>query len=80
MGVHRTRGEPDEIKKNTHPKNITARFREQVEAVGMNLVLSPGLKGQTKGQTVVQGALILDGLDVRGAKQNTTMNGAVIAR
>ena len=24
MGVHRTCGEPDEIKKNTHPKNITA--------------------------------------------------------
>ena len=27
MGVHRTCGEPDEIKKNTHPKCITARFR-----------------------------------------------------
>ena len=25
----RTCGEPDEIKKNTHPKNITALFREQ---------------------------------------------------
>ena len=25
----RTRGDPDEIKKNTHPKNITALFREQ---------------------------------------------------
>ena len=27
MGVHRTCGEPDEIKKNTHSKNITAVFR-----------------------------------------------------
>ena len=27
MGVHRTCGEPDEIKKNTHPKNVTALFR-----------------------------------------------------
>ena len=26
MGVHRTCGEPDEIKKNAHPKNITALF------------------------------------------------------
>ena len=26
----RTCGEPNEIKKNTHPKNITALFREQV--------------------------------------------------
>ena len=25
----RTCGEPDEIMKNTHPKNITALFREQ---------------------------------------------------
>ena len=25
----RTCGEPDEIKKNTHPKNITALFRDQ---------------------------------------------------
>ena len=24
MGVHRTCGEPDDTKKNTHPKNITA--------------------------------------------------------
>ena len=29
MGVHRTCGEPGEIKKNTHPKNITALPREQ---------------------------------------------------
>ena len=29
MGVHRTCGEPNEIKKNTHPNNITALFREQ---------------------------------------------------
>ena len=29
MGVHRTCGEPDEIKKNTHPENFTALFREQ---------------------------------------------------
>ena len=27
MGVHRTCGEPDEIKKNTHPKNTAALFR-----------------------------------------------------
>ena len=27
--MHRTCGEPDEIKKNTHPINITALFREQ---------------------------------------------------
>ena len=27
MGVHRTCGEPDEIKKNTHPKNVTAFSR-----------------------------------------------------
>ena len=27
MGVHRTCGEPDEIKKNTHPKDIIALFR-----------------------------------------------------
>ena len=30
MGVHRTRGAPDEIKKNTHPKTFTALFCEQV--------------------------------------------------
>ena len=29
MGVHRTCGEPDEIKTNTHPKPITARYRGQ---------------------------------------------------
>ena len=29
MGVHRTCGEPDEIKKNTHPKHFTALFRER---------------------------------------------------
>ena len=31
MGVHRTCGEPDEIKKNTHPKNVnvTTFFRGQ---------------------------------------------------
>ena len=28
--MHRTCGEPDEIKKNTHPKKITALFRSQV--------------------------------------------------
>ena len=28
MGVHRTCGEPDEIKKNTHPKNMFALFRD----------------------------------------------------
>ena len=33
MGVHRTCGEPDEIKKNTHPKNITALIRDQVGTV-----------------------------------------------
>ena len=27
MGVHRTCGEPDDIKKNTHPTNITALFQ-----------------------------------------------------
>ena len=27
----RTCGEPDEIKKNTHPKNITALFRDQAK-------------------------------------------------
>ena len=27
----RTRGEPDEIKKNTHPKNFTALFRERTD-------------------------------------------------
>ena len=32
MGVHRTCGEPSEIKKNNHPENniVNARFREQV--------------------------------------------------
>ena len=34
MGVHRTCGEPDEIKQNTHPKNITALFSEQAHLVG----------------------------------------------
>ena len=29
MGVHCTCGEPDEIKKNTHPKYITALVRDQ---------------------------------------------------
>ena len=29
MGVHRTCGEPDEIRRNTHPKNIAPLFREQ---------------------------------------------------
>ena len=33
----RTCGEPDEIKKNTHPKNITALFREQDPDGGLNL-------------------------------------------
>ena len=32
MHPHRTCGEPDEIKKNTHPKNITALPREQAVA------------------------------------------------
>ena len=33
----RTCGEPDEIKKNTHPKYFTALFREQVNhAVAFN--------------------------------------------
>ena len=33
MGVHRTCGAcpPDEIKKNTHPENITALFRARYE-------------------------------------------------
>ena len=30
MGVHRTCGGPNEFKKNTHPKNMTALFGEQV--------------------------------------------------
>ena len=30
MGVHRTCGEPDETKKNTHPKCVAAFFRHQV--------------------------------------------------
>ena len=35
MGVHRTCGEPnDEIKKNTHPKNTTALFRDKVPPQG----------------------------------------------
>ena len=29
VGVHRTCGEPNEIKVNTHPTNITALFRDQ---------------------------------------------------
>ena len=29
MGVHRTCGEPNEIKKHTHPNNVTALFGEQ---------------------------------------------------
>ena len=29
VGVHRTRDEPNEIKKNTHPKNATALLRGQ---------------------------------------------------
>ncbi len=29
MGVHRTCGEPNEIKKNAHPKDIAALVREQ---------------------------------------------------
>ena len=29
MGALSTCGEPDEIKKNIHPKNFTALFREQ---------------------------------------------------
>ena len=33
MGVHRTCGEPNKIKKNTHPKGITALSREQVQLV-----------------------------------------------
>ena len=33
MGVHRTCGGPDEIKKNTHPKNITALFRDRSGAL-----------------------------------------------
>ena len=32
-GVHRTCEAPDEIKKNTHPKNITALFRDHGQAV-----------------------------------------------
>ena len=35
MGVHRTCGEPDEIKKNTHPKNVTALFRAQCGGGGV---------------------------------------------
>ena len=29
MGVHRTCGEPNEIKKNTHPEHTTALYRAQ---------------------------------------------------
>ena len=36
MGVHRTCGEPDEIKKNTHPKNFTALFRVQGSGGGFS--------------------------------------------
>ena len=32
MGVHRTCGEPDEIKKNTHPEYITALYRDQASS------------------------------------------------
>ena len=41
----RTCGEPDEIKKNTHPKNITALFREQARSgfrvLSINYPLAP---------------------------------------
>ena len=33
MGVHRTCGEPDETKKKTHPKKITALLRDQVHDI-----------------------------------------------
>ena len=33
MGVHRTCGEPDEIKKSTHPKYFTALFRAGVQSL-----------------------------------------------
>ena len=33
MGVHRTCGEPDEIKENTHPDNTTALFRDRYQAL-----------------------------------------------
>ena len=35
MGVHRTCGAPDEIKRNTHAKNITAFFRGQGHAAAL---------------------------------------------
>ena len=40
----RTCGEPDEIKKNTHPKNITALFREQVLRPGGELAVADVVK------------------------------------
>ena len=43
--MHRTCGEPDEIKKNTHPKNITALLRDQAignELYGQGTDLIPG--------------------------------------
>ena len=44
MWVHRTCGEPDEIKKNTHPKYITALFcvASRIENVHV-LVMITGL-------------------------------------
>ena len=47
MGVHRACGEPDEIKKNTHPKNITALFPPGGPRTLPPCCASPGLQRQT---------------------------------
>ena len=47
MGVHRACGEPDETKKKTHPKHITACLLEQA-------VCADGCLGGSHGDTCMQ--------------------------
>ena len=49
----RTCGEPDEIKKNTHPKCFTALFREQDVACEFAVVVQQHLKTKYKKDVVV---------------------------
>ena len=53
----RTCGEPDEIKKNTHPKNFTALFRERTRPVG--LLLRDEVGTQRHARVVQQAVLVL---------------------
>ena len=57
MGVHRACGEPDGIKENTHPTNITVFFVFFFRLFGeQDMVMWEGERGKRKSSTVVHSA------------------------